>query len=636
MPLLPYSVFLLFLLPLINLGLWIFFPGKKSVAGILPTFFLFVFWLSQLIFKDLSLFSFQEKWIFSNSVFDLNLSFLPDSRRIFFALLSSFMTLLIQIYSLAYLQKIEKWAYYQFLLTIFCLAMNSLFLAGNFFTLLIFWELVGLSSFLLVQFWYEKVNPVGAAIKVFLINKMGDLALISGIGLLVSFGMGSMVSGNLAVPDGAEIFFKSPVGSVLMGFFVLAAMVKSAQFPFSIWLKEAMQGPTAVSALLHSATMVVAGVWLLIQLAPAFGLEMHWILTIIGGFTFMFFNGLAIFSNHLKFILAYSTIAQLGLMTLAIGSGKADQTLFHLASHAFFKAGLFLVCGWLMHTAAEKGKIGDEQQFIPNLEGLLSQQPILKWSFLILISGLAGLPLSAGFISKELLIPNVFDGADSLAWTAFIILQIGIAMTAFYASRLALSLAFSTSNDYHFQSHSSNLFSFPIFLLALFSGFWIFGFHPFSSEGWLAEMLLLKGKPVFPDVFMVLLGMALAWAFAKNKGWKSVPAPGLFRHHFQDLQIFNRAISHSWKGILYLGSLGLKAEDRGIERPIHFFSKTFVVGGYFTSFLDKYLVDGLVNSLASFLTWMGGMLWSQSKRNPQYAVFFIFILLSICLYFSFF
>lgn len=634
MPEYPLSVFWLFLLPVFNIGLWMLFPQKRQVWGVLPAVFLFGFWLYLLLFSQEPGFSFQEKWIFSDD-FRLGLSFLPDSRRIFLAWLSSFLTLLIQVYSLAWLPKSSRWGLYQLLLTTFCLAMNGLFMAGNLFTLLIFWELVGLTSYLLVQFWFEKNNPARAGLRVFLVNKLGDLALISGIGLLVSFGMGGMVSDNLGIPGGAVRFFQSPAGSVLTGFLVLAALIKSAQFPFSIWLKEAMQGPAPVSALLHSATMVVAGVWLLVQLSPAFGPELHWILVITGGFTFLFFNGLAIFSGHLKNILAFSTMAQLGMMVMAVGSGRAEQSLLHLVGHAFFKSGLFLICGWLMLSAAAGGKENDEQQFIPNLKGYLSRQPLLKWAFLFFLFGLAGWPLSAGFISKELLLPQVSQGADSLQWLAYVIFQAGIGMSAFYAFRLALFLGFSDSDSPHFQSISSPLFSVPVLILAILSGFWIFGPHPFSASGWLPGILMVPAETVFPDVIMLLAGSALAWFCSERQQWRAFVLPGWWSRHWAAMQIFSLAVARSGQFLMRASGAVRQSEEKLLDKPLQWGSAVFLVGGYFTAFLDKYVVDGLINGLATLCRQAGSMLWSQARRSPQYVGFFVFVLICLCLYFSF-
>jgi NADH:ubiquinone oxidoreductase subunit 5 (subunit L)/multisubunit Na+/H+ antiporter MnhA subunit len=635
LPDLPVSVFWLFLLPAFNLGLWIAAPGKRFAAALIPVALLLIFWMFVLFFPGSASFSFKENWLFSQD-FSIQLFFLSDSRRVFLACLSSFLTLLIQMYSLAWLPSGSNAGLYHFMLSVFCLAMTGLFLAGNLFTLLIFWELIGFSSYLLVQFWYEKSEPVLAGLRVFLINKAGDLALISALGLLLAAGMGDMVFRSVHIPDGADIFFRSSAGSVVLFFVVLSAMVKSAQFPFSIWLKQAMQGPTPVSALLHSATMVVAGVWLMIQLSPAFAPELQWMLVLTGGFTFLFFNGMALFSGRLKNILAYSTIAQLGMMVLAAGSGKAEASLLHLVAHAFFKAGLFLICGWLMQQTAEKVQDSEAQQCIPNMKGLLSRNPVLKWSFLIFLINLAGWPLSAGFISKEMLLPPVFQGADALRWIAWFMLQAGFGISAFYSFRLALFLAFSDADEASVSRHSSRLISIPVAVMALFCGFWLFGPHPFSSHGVLPGLLGVQGEIVFPDVLMLMAGTLMAWFFSDRQAWRVISFPGGLSSSFSGMAVFSEGINRSAQFLFLMVRVVKQTEQKALDKPLDFAAATFLVGGYFTAFLDKFVVDGLVNGLANLCRSLGSVCWAQARKNPQYVVFFVFVLLGVCLYFSFY
>jgi NADH-quinone oxidoreductase subunit L len=633
----PLSFGVLLLTLVIPLGVWIKSPGKANALAIFPSFLSTVLWFYLLISKDFNLFEPTISFLYSKNAFDFLIHFSLNSRTVLLVGMSSFIALLIQLYSLAYLDKNENHGLFHFLISLFGLAMNGLFLAGNLFSLFIFWELVGLFSYLLVQFWYQKEKAIQAGIKVFLINKMGDIALLSGLGLLLSFGLGSLVVSQSHIPDGAEIFFHSRIGSLLVSFFVLSALVKSAQFPFGIWLKEAMQGPTSVSALLHSATMVVAGLWLLIQLSPALGLEVQWILMLFGGITFLLFNLLAIFSNHLKNTLAFSTLAQLGMMTLAIGTGKMDGALLHLVAHAFFKAGLFLVCGWLMHQAAEMGEKDENQQYIPNLQGLLSQTPLLKWSFLLCLASLAGWPLTSGFISKESLFPHFsYENADWAELVGFLVFQIGIFMTAFYTFRMGVFLAFSSPNQYNFKPHSTILFGFPIAILALFSGFWIFGLNPFSSQGWLAECLGISGQNLFPDVFMLLLGSLFAWNFARKKTWPILSGSKILQSQGLELKFLQSGISGCWKMLMAVSKGLALAEKNVLDYPLNLGSKIFVVGGYFVAFADRFLLDGLINLLAKFTQNAGSFFWVQAKRNPQYTVFFVSLVLAISLYFSFF
>jgi len=629
------QIFTVFLLPFLNLFLWVFLKKRPSFLYLFPTFLLLVFWAFLLIRIESPEIWCLNSWLKIGNLFSVDLVLNLNSRVLFLAILNGSIAFFIQIYSFAYLAKNENFGFYNTLISMFSAAMAWLFLAGNFFTLLLGWEIVGLISYLLVQFWYVKERAIQAGLRVLLINKLGDIALIAGLGLLVSFGFGPVLFEHTIFPTGSEVFFQSKTGNIVCLFLIIAALVKSAQFPFNVWLKEAMQGPTAVSALLHSATMVVAGIWLLIQLSPILSDEMQWFLVVVGGFTLLISNGIAIFSSHLKSTLAFSTMAQLGLMTLAIGLGKSDSALLHLVSHAFFKSSLFLVCGILMLQLSQLGFGSLESQYLANLRGILKNKPIVKIPFLFCLAALAGWPLTSGFISKESIMPQIFFGNDSPKDIfGFVFLQVGIFGTAFYSTRIAIITCFKSTETSFGISKISKLLSIPVILLSLGGGFWLFGFNPFSSNGWLSFILNVDGHFVIPDFFALAFGTFLGYRFSKHENWHEIPVSSKILSFILDIKNQLILFQFGWKYLLQLSRYSNNLDQKVINRTLDTGSKVVVIGGHFTNFVDRKLIDGLINGLVLVIKFIGENLWEQSRKAPQSVAFVIVFVLFLIIYFS--
>ena len=632
----PQILSFLFLSPVLAMLLWMLVPVKKTWISVVPTLLSLSF-LGFLIIQNpepmaLSLGSFLS---IPGNV-DFTTGFLLNPIRLSLSLLAVFFTLLIQIYSLGYLKKDDPFGLFHFLMSVFQAAMVWLFLANNLFTLFLGWELVGLCSYLLVQFWYEKPDVIRSGIRVMMINKFGDVFLLSGIGLLMSFGLHNVVVNEVNFPPGAEVFLASPTGQVLCLFLVIAAFVKSAQFPFSLWLKEAMSGPTSVSALLHSATMVVAGVWVLTYLSPVFPEPVMWILVAGGGITLLLSNLAAVFSLHLKTTLAFSTLAQLGVMVISIGISQPDQTLLHVGSHAFYKAALFLFCGILMHHAESKGLKGMDSQYIPNLGSAFAKQPVYRWAFVLCCAALAGWPLTSGFISKENLMPDPWtESLKPLEWLAYGILQIGNGLTAFYSMRLALYIGFG-KRDSGSALHISPSMGIPVLILSLGAGFWLFGPNPIASTGWLTDYWGTYGKWLHPDVVMVMAGSFFAWMMTWNKDWKVLTIRPFWQRFLLGFSLTEWLGVRLWNSGLQLARLNVKAEDIILEKPLIAGSKIVVVAGYFTTFFDRFFVDGTVISLSQLAKGTGSFLWDHTRRYPQYVVWFAITVLLILIYFSYY
>jgi len=625
-----------FLTPILSLVLWVLFPGKKGVFSLLSTSLALLLWCFLSFTKSHPSEIVQLHFLHFPPHFDIQISFLLSPVRTSLSFLAILFSLIIQIYSIEYLNKNENHGLFHFLISLFQSAMVWLFIAHSFFTLFLAWEIVGLCSYLLVQFWYSKQDVLQSGLKVLLINKLGDVFLLSGAGLFVSFGLQRVVYSEAVFPAGTDVFLASNTGQILSLFLVMAACIKSAQFPFSLWLKEAMSGPTSVSALLHSATMVVAGVWVLSQLSPVLSQPIHHFILVIGLVTFILSNLAAVFSNYLKTTFAFSTMAQLGLMMAAIGLSNPDGALLHVYSHAFYKAALFLFCGYLMHQAEKKGFMGANAQLITNLKSSLANQPFYRWLFIGCCAALAGFPLTSGFISKENLMPDPWTNQlDTFQWVSYGILQLGYGITAFYAMRLAFYIGFGPSESTN-KVQVPLLFGIPILLLSLGSGFWLFGPNPLSTEGWITEYWNFSVKLLHPDVLMIFLGTFLAWKMTWKMERKSFTLTPFWHRALLDLSLPNQIGLKIWKTGIRIAGYSLKGEELLIEKPIDLGAKTVLVAGYFAAFTDRFGVDSIVAGLAGLAQATGEFLWEHTRRYPQYVVWFAVTVLLILIYFSYY
>ncbi len=331
----------------------------------------------------------------------------------------------IHIYSAGYMHGDSGWSRYFACLSLFTFSMLGIVLANNFLQMFIFWELVGVSSYLLIGFWFEKASAADAAKKAFLTNRLGDFGFMLGI-LLVFAVVGSL---HFATIEGALKAQPALFGgaATLAGLLIFCGAVgKSAQFPLHVWLPDAMEGPTPVSALIHAATMVAAGVYMLCRVFFIFTPDALTVIAWIGGFTALLAALIAVQQNDIKRILAYSTLSQLGYMVMAVGLGGPTPAMFHLTTHAFFKALLFLSAGAVIH-----GLHGEQD--IWKMGGLRKKMPVATWTFLFGALALSGVPPFAGFYSKD----SIF--AQALKQHNYALFAVGVfvaGLTAFYTFRL--------------------------------------------------------------------------------------------------------------------------------------------------------------------------------------------------------
>jgi NADH-quinone oxidoreductase subunit L len=353
------------------------------------------------------------------------------------ALIATWIGFLVLIYSLGYMKGEENLARYYALVLLFIGGMVGMALADNFLALFFFWEVMGVCSYQLIAFFYKDPKAAAAGAKAFLTTKIGDIGLLAAI-IILAVNSGSF---SFSVNFGAAAGLALPVLGLVAFGFILGAVGKSAQFPLHVWLPDAMEAPTTISALIHAATMVNAGVYLLARVSPVLAL-VPWSLTLvqwIGAITALLGALLAAFSNDLKRILAYSTVSQLGYMVLAVGVGAAFASQFHLFSHAIFKGLLFLCAGAVIHAIGTRD--------IRQMGGLYKHMPAVAITFLIGAMALLGLPFLNGFFSKDFILEEALLGG---AWGPLALALIAGALTAFYALRTTFVVFWGKPN---YQAH---------------------------------------------------------------------------------------------------------------------------------------------------------------------------------------
>lgn len=358
-----------------------------------------------------------------------------DALSTWLLLIVAIVSLLVQIYSYSYMQNDKSFMRFFAYMNLFSFSMIGLVLSPNMFQTYVFWELIGVSSYLLIAFWYKKESASIAAKKAFIMNKIGDFSLLSGIVMgayILYSNYDNLVSIALpfadlpAISDQIYAATSDGIFIVLSVLLIVASIAKSAQFPLNTWLVDAMEGPTPVSALIHSATMVAAGVYLLCRLYPLYSLNsaVLTIIAVVGIITAIICSISAISQTDIKKMLAYSTSAQLGLMFLALGACSITVTMIHLTAHSFIKAMLFLIAGIVI--ASQNGN-----QDIKLMGGLRTKLPTSAIAYLIGALSLSGL-LFAGFASKDLILGNLLNGKHYVYATLFLIVAF---MTAYYLFR---------------------------------------------------------------------------------------------------------------------------------------------------------------------------------------------------------
>jgi len=411
-------------------------------------------------------------WMVSGNL-RFEIGFLVDNLTVMMMLVVTFVSLMVHIYTIGYMEEDPGYQRFFSYISLFTFAMLMLVMSNNFLQLFFGWEAVGLVSYLLIGFWFKKETAVFANMKAFLVNRVGDFGFLLGIGAVV------MYTNSLAYED---VFAAAPsivgetmnlfggaewsVMTVMCILLFVGAMGKSAQVPLHVWLPDSMEGPTPISALIHAATMVTAGIFMVARMSPLFELSetaLSFVL-IIGAITAFFMGLIGIVQNDIKRVVAYSTLSQLGYMTVALGVSAYSAAVFHLMTHAFFKALLFLAAGSVI--------IGmHHEQDIRKMGGLKKYMPITYWTSLIGSLALIGFPFLSGFYSKDIIIEAVHASTIPGASIAYWAVLLGVFVTAFYSFRLFFLVFHGEERfDDHTREHlheSPNVVTWPLIALAV-------------------------------------------------------------------------------------------------------------------------------------------------------------------------
>lgn len=560
----------------------------------------------------------------------------------------------VHIYSRSYMKGDPGIHRYWMYLSLFCFAMLGLTISKNLFMMYIFWELVGFASYLLIGFWFTKEAAVQANKKAFLVNRIGDLGFLIGIAIIFStFGTLDLV--DLFGPDGffTQGIDKNTTWMTVAGIaFFLGAMAKSAQFPLHVWLPDAMEGPTSVSSLIHAATMVAAGVFLLSSIFPLFNETVLLIIAIIGTITALSSAFFALGQYDIKKILAFSTISQLGYMMVGVGIGAWDAAMFHLTTHAFFKCLLFLCAGAVIHEMAHL-KAHENQEFDPqdlrNMGGLRRYMPKTFALMAIASLALAGFPLTSGYLSKDAIVITAWEWAlhhGGLYPIIPVLLVVVSILTAFYIGRLIFKAFFGEFrlkdlNVTHLHE-APRAMLIPMLFLAIGAVFLIFSWNPLSY----ADAGILHGLSVaypFAEIhalhviipIILTCGSLIAWWIGWR--WYSKGNYPLNPHSRWIQASLNQGYLNELYHKTFVESTLALAQisywfDRYIVDGLVNFSATAVRSlSTLSSWIDRYIVDGLVNTVAGTTYYIGHLLrWIQNGRLQNYLGFaFTVVLIGI-------
>lgn len=377
----------------------------------------------------------------------MEVGFLVDGLTAMMMCVVTFVSLMVHIYTIGYMEEDPGYQRFFSYISLFTFSMLMLVMSNNFLQLFFGWEAVGLVSYLLIGFWFKKKTAIFANMKAFLVNRVGDFGFILGIGLIVTY-TGSLSYNEVFAkgPELAKLMFPGTEWMLITVTCIclfIGAMGKSAQFPLHVWLPDSMEGPTPISALIHAATMVTAGIFMVARMSPLFELSdtaLNFVL-VIGAITALFMGFLGIIQNDIKRVVAYSTLSQLGYMTVALGVSAYSVAVFHLMTHAFFKALLFLGAGSVI--------IGmHHDQDIRNMGGLRKYMPITWFTSLLGSLALIGTPLFSGFYSKDSIIEAVHFSKLPGAGFAMFAVTLGVFVTAFYSFRMYF-LVFHGKEHFH-------------------------------------------------------------------------------------------------------------------------------------------------------------------------------------------
>ena len=651
-----------------------FFEIFVLLAGLVLSAVLLISKLTS--YGDISITS-QFKWIDMGNVpvvgsIKIYLGIMLDDISTMMILVVYIISFLVHFFSIDYMKGDIRYNRYFAYLGLFTFSMSGIVLTHNILMMYIFWELVGISSYLLIGFWYEKKSASDAGKKAFIVNRIGDLGFLAGILILfITYNtftfsdiFGEISKGHLPFNSG---FWLTVTGVLIF----CGAIGKSAQFPLHVWLPDAMEGPTPVSALIHAATMVAAGVYLVVRVFGILTADAMLVIATIGALSAFIPATIALTQNDIKRVLAYSTISQLGYMIMALGVGAYKFAFFHLVTHAFFKACLFLGSGSVIHAM-------HHEQDIRNMGGLRKKMPLTYATFLISSIAISGIPLTSGFLSKDGILSGSFAFASLTGHWLFPVVGYFVAiLTAFYMFRLVIITFHGEPRDkekYDHAHESSFVMVMPLVVLTTLSLFFWYTPNPMNPDAgwfyskWIKQPVLytpqetrfdfmktegaslsaeagghemmysesytealhqVHGSAVILSLLMAISGILLAFTMYQ---WKKISADKL-AERFKPL--YNFSLNKWYFDELYdktfvAGTLALSRAIAWIDRVIidgivdGSASLTVAVSNFVGKF-DNIVVDGLVNFMA-YLSAFIGLIFRrfQTGKVQTYIIMVIF------------
>ena len=544
---------------------------------------------------------------FSMAGLSIDVGFMLDPVSAMMLFMVTLVSSLIFIYAIGYMEGDPGYSVFFSYLSLFGASMLLLVISSNLLQMFVAWELVGLCSYLLIGFYSHRISAREAAKKAFITCRVADFGLLLGL-LSLQIVFGTLNLSELADKiSNFEQYTSMGILTLIAVLVFIGPIGKSGQFPLHVWLPDAMEGPTPVSALIHAATMVVAGVYLVARTMFLF-VEVPDVMTLVavtGGFTALFAASIAVTQRDIKRILAYSTISQIGYMMLALGLGSLTASMFHLWTHAFFKALMFLGAGSVLHALHHKGDIWE-------MGGLIKKMPITGYTFMVGCLAIAGIPPFAGFWSKDEILLAAFDSGH---YVLFTMAALTAFMTAFYMWRLFFLTFMGDEKPGNDPHESPRTMTFPLIVLAVLSAvgglvgtpwvpLWqnrIFFNHPHHAD---PNLMIMLGS-----VVLAVSGIYLAYNLYTSENAKAKAQKLAKRYQFLWTLSYNK---------YYIDEIYL------------WFTHTFIDGASRLFYLfDIYVVDGIiVNGIASITRLSGGKLrFAQTGRLQNYAlVFFLGVL----------
>ena len=579
-------------------------------------------------------------WLLSDGL-QLNVGFLIDHLSALMMAVVTFVSLMVHIYTIGYMADDDGYQRFFSYISLFTFSMLMLVMANNFLQLFFGWEAVGVVSYLLIGFWYKRPTAIFASLKAFLVNRVGDFGFVLGIAAVLRY-TGSLdyatVFGHAGQIAAAQIHITGTVSWSAITFtcicLFIGAMGKSAQVPLHIWLPDSMEGPTPISALIHAATMVTAGIFMVARMSPLFELSetaLSFVL-IIGSSTAFFMGLIGIVSNDIKRVVAYSTLSQLGYMTVALGVSAYGAGIFHLMTHAFFKALLFLAAGSViiaMHHEQDMRKMG----------GLRKYMPITYWTCLVGCLALIGFPGTSGFFSKDSLIDAVGASHRVGSSYAYFCVVTGVFITALYTFRMFIMTFLGKERmDHHTQEHlheSPWVVTVPLIFLAI----------PSAVIGWFTVQPMLYGKFFEGSIFVLPANNVL-----EHIGEEFHGSAAFALHSFLTLPLLlaGLGVLTAYVFFLWRPALADAAEARFkwlytvlVDKfGFDWFNEHIIMagarilGGGLWRVGDQLVIDdGLVNGSARTVGWLGSVMrYAQSGYLYHYAFAMILGLAALLLW----